>query len=92
MSSSCYASAANLSTSATEMAFNGNDAVGVQNNLLISLVHSMVELPISQLMKPSEENCGAFNHFNKATQWDVFALDTCNNLGVVCLQGSQNYS
>jgi hypothetical protein len=33
MSSSCYAtSAANLSTSATEMAFNGNDAVGLFKN------------------------------------------------------------
>jgi hypothetical protein len=39
MSSSCYAtSAANLSTSATEMAFNGNDAVGLfKNGILIDI-------------------------------------------------------
>jgi hypothetical protein len=38
MSSSCYTSAANLSTSATEMAFNGNDAGSVQNGILIDII------------------------------------------------------
>jgi hypothetical protein len=44
MSSSIATSAANLSTSATEMAFNGNDGGLFKNEFLISLVHSMVEL------------------------------------------------
>jgi hypothetical protein len=35
MASSCYPiSSANLSTAATEMAFNGNDAVGFKNKRL----------------------------------------------------------
>jgi hypothetical protein len=82
MSLSCYAtSAANLSTSATEMAFNGNDAVGLFKTefWLISLELLMVELQtLNWWNHPQKSDCNwPSTTFNKATQWDVFALDTC---------------
>jgi hypothetical protein len=45
--------AANLSTSATEMAFNGNDAVVCSKRNLIDIIGTFNGgTPISQLMKP----------------------------------------
>ncbi|MFV8332506.1 endonuclease [Flavobacterium sp. GSP14] len=87
MSSSCYAtSAANLSTSATEMAFNGNDAVGLfKNGILIDIIGTFnggtANFSIDETIRRKATVTAPSTTFNKATQWDVFALDTCNNLG-----------
>ena len=87
MSSSCYAtSAANLSTSATEMAFNGNDAVGLfKNGILIDIIGTFnggtANFSIDETIRRKATVMAPSTTFNKATQWDVFALDTCNNLG-----------
>ncbi len=87
MSSSCYAtSAANLSTSATEMAFNGNDAVGLfKNGILIDIIGTFnggtANFSIDETIRRKATVTAPSTTFNKTTQWDVFALDTCNNLG-----------
>ena len=87
MSSSCYAtSAANLSTSATEMAFNGNDAVGLfKNGILIDIIGTFnggtANFSIDETIRRKVTVTAPSTTFNKTTQWDVFALDTCNNLG-----------
>lgn len=87
MSSSCYAtSAANISTSATEMAFNGNDAVGLfKNGILIDIIGTFnggtANFSIDETIRRKVTVTAPSTTFNKATQWDSFGLDTCNNLG-----------
>ena len=87
MSSSCYAtSAANLSTSATEMAFNGNDAVGLfKNGILIDIIGTFnggtANFAIDETIRRKVTVTAPTTTFNKTTQWDSFGLDTCNNLG-----------
>lgn len=87
MSSSCYAtSAANISTSATEMAFNGNDAVGLfKNGILIDIIGTFnggtANFSIDETIRRKVTVTAPTTTFNKATQWDSFGLDTCNNLG-----------
>ena len=87
MSSSCYAtSAANISTSATEMAFNGNDAVGLfKNGIIIDIIGTFnggtANFSIDETIRRKVTVTAPTTTFNKATQWDSFGLDTCNNLG-----------
>ena len=87
MSSTCYAtSAANLSTSATEMAFNGNDAVGLfKNGILIDIIGTFnggtANFSIDETIRRKVTVTAPTTTFNKTTQWDSFGLDTCNNLG-----------
>ncbi|QZK90712.1 endonuclease [Flavobacterium sp. CHNK8] len=87
MASSCYAtSSANLSTSATEMTFNGNDAVGLfKNGVLIDIIGTFnggtANFSIDETIRRKTTVTAPSTTFNKATQWDVFALDTCSNLG-----------
>ena len=87
MASSCYAtSSANLSTSATEMTFNGNDAVGLfKNGVLIDIIGTFnggtANFSIDETIRRKATVTAPSTTFNKATQWDVFALDTCSNLG-----------
>ena len=87
MASSCYPiSSANLSTSATEMAFNGNDAVGLfKNGILIDIIGifngGTANFSVDETIRRKLSVTAPSTTFNKATQWDVFALDTCSNLG-----------
>ena len=87
MSSGCYAtSAANLSTSAAEMSFNGNDAVGLfKNGILIDIIGTFnggtANFSIDETIRRKATVTAPSTTFNKTTQWDVYALDTCNNLG-----------
>ncbi len=87
MSSTCYTtSAANLSTSATEMAFNGNDAVGLfKNGILIDIIGTFnggtANFSIDETIRRKVTVTAPSTTFNKTTQWDSFGLDTCNNLG-----------
>ncbi|TRX16110.1 T9SS type A sorting domain-containing protein, partial [Flavobacterium franklandianum] len=87
MASSCYpTSSANLSTSATEMTFNGNDAVGLfKNGVLIDVIGTFnggtANFAADQTLRRKSTVTAPTTTFNKTTQWDSFTSDTCNNLG-----------
>ncbi|MFV8370560.1 endonuclease [Flavobacterium sp. LB2R40] len=87
MASSCYpTSSANLSTSATEMTFNGNDAVGLfKNGVLIDIIGTFnggtANFAADQTLRRKASVTSPTTTFNKTTQWDSFTSDTCNNLG-----------
>ncbi|RTY87672.1 endonuclease [Flavobacterium sp. RSP15] len=87
MASSCYpTSSANLSTSATEMTFNGNDAVGLfKNGVLIDIIGTFnggtANFAADQTLRRKATVTAPTTTFNKTTQWDSFTSDTCNNLG-----------
>jgi endonuclease I/chitodextrinase len=87
MASSCYPiSSANLSTAATEMAFNGNDAVGLfKNGVLIDIIGTFnggtANFAADETIRRKATVTSPTTTFNKTTQWDSFASDTCNNLG-----------
>lgn len=87
MASSCYPiSSANLSTSAGEMTFNGNDAVGLfKNGVLIDIIGTFnggtANFAADQTIRRKATVTSPTTTFNKTSQWDSFASDTCNNLG-----------
>lgn len=87
MASSCYPiSSANISTSATEMAFNGNDAVGLfKNGVLIDIIGTFnggtANFAADQTLRRKATVTSPTTTFNKTTQWDSYTSDTCNNLG-----------
>jgi hypothetical protein len=87
MASTCYpTSSANLSTSATEMTFNGNDAVGLfKNGVLIDIIGTFnggtANFAADQTLRRKASVTSPTTTFNKTTQWDSFTSDTCNNLG-----------
>lgn len=87
MASSCYPiSSANISTSATEMAFNGNDAVGLfKNGVLIDIIGTFnggtANFAADQTLRRKATVTAPTTTFNKTTQWDSYTSDTCNNLG-----------
>ncbi|OAB29100.1 Por secretion system C-terminal sorting domain-containing protein [Flavobacterium fryxellicola] len=87
MASSCYPiSSANLSTSAGEMAFNGNDAVGLfKNGILIDIIGTFnggtANFAADATIRRKITITAPSTTFNKAVQWDSFASDTCTNLG-----------
>ncbi|MDP3681695.1 MAG: GEVED domain-containing protein [Flavobacterium sp.] len=87
MASTCYPiSSANLSTSATEMAFNGNDAVGLfKNGVLIDIIGTFnggtANFAADETIRRKATVTSPTTTFNKTTQWDSYTSDTCNNLG-----------
>ena len=84
---SCYnPSTANLSTSAAEMAFNGNDAIGLfKNGVLIDVIGTFnggsANFSADETLRRKATIIAPTTSFNKAVQWDVFALDTCSGIG-----------
>ncbi|SDH64391.1 Por secretion system C-terminal sorting domain-containing protein [Flavobacterium omnivorum] len=87
MASSCYpTSSANLSTSATEIAFNGNDPIGLfKNGVLIDIIGTFnggtANFSVDETIRRKATVTAPTTTFNKTTQWDSYASDTCNNLG-----------
>lgn len=87
MASSCYPiSSANLSTSAGEMAFNGNDPIGLfKNGILIDIIGTFnggsANFAADATIRRKITITAPSTTFNKAVQWDSFASDTCTNLG-----------
>ena len=87
MASSCYPiSSANISTSATEMAFNGNDAVGLfKNGVLIDIIGTFnggtANFAADETIRRKATITSPTTTFNKTAQWDSYTSDTCNNLG-----------
>lgn len=87
ISSTCYATGtANLSSSGAEMTFNGNDAVGLfKNGTLIDIIGTLnggtANFSIDETMRRKATITAPTTTFNKANQWDVFAIDTCTGIG-----------
>ncbi|MDP5201726.1 endonuclease [Flavobacterium sp. DG2-3] len=86
MSSSCFStSAANISTTATELTFNGNDAVGLfKNGVLIDIIGTFnggtSNFAIDVTLRRKSTITSPSTTFNLSAQWDSFSQDTCNNL------------
>lgn len=85
ISSNCYYTA-NLATSATEMAFNGNDAIGLfKNGTLIDIIGifngGSANFSIDETIRRKSAITVPKTTFNKSTDWDIFPTDTCGGLG-----------
>nr|WP_315151322.1 endonuclease [uncultured Flavobacterium sp.] len=87
ISSSCYpTSSANISTTATELTFNGNDAVGLfKNGVLIDIIGTFnggtANFAADVTLRRKSTITSPSTTFNLATQWDSFTTDSCTNLG-----------
>ena len=86
ISSSCFSpSSANISTTATELTFNGNDAVGLfKNGVLIDIIGTFnggtANFAIDVTLRRKSTVTSPSTTFNLSSQWDSFTQDTCNNL------------
>jgi len=86
ISSACFStSAANISTTATELAFNGNDAVGLfKNGVLIDIIGTFnggtSNFAIDVTLRRKSTVTSPSTSFNLSTQWDSYTTDSCNNL------------
>ena len=87
IASSCYStSSANISTTATELTFNGNDAVGLfKNGVLIDIIGTFnggtANFAADVTLRRKSTITSPSTTFNLATQWDSFTTDSCTNLG-----------
>ena len=87
MSSACFStSSANISTTATELTFNGNDAVGLfKNGVLIDIIGTFnggtANFAADITLRRKSTVTSPSSTFNLSAQWDSFSQDTCNNLG-----------
>ena len=87
MSSSCFAtSSANISTTATELTFNGNDAVGLfKNGVLIDIIGTFnggtANFAADVTLRRKATVTAPSTTFNLSSQWDSYTTDTCSNLG-----------
>jgi endonuclease I len=86
ISSACYStSAANISTSGTELMFNGNDAVGLfKNGVLIDIIGTFnggtANFAVDVTLRRKSTVTSPSTTFNLSSQWDSYTTDTCNNL------------
>ncbi|KFF05435.1 endonuclease [Flavobacterium reichenbachii] len=86
ISSTCFStSAANISTTATELTFNGNDAVGLfKNGVLIDIIGTFsggtANFAVDVTLRRKSTVTSPSTTFNLSAQWDSFTTDTCNNL------------
>jgi endonuclease I len=87
IASSCYpTSSANISTTATELTFNGNDAVGLfKNGVLIDIIGTFnggtANFAADVTLRRKSTITAPSTTFNLAAQWDSFTTDSCTNLG-----------
>ncbi len=87
ISSACYStSMANLSTSATEMAFNGNDAIGLfKNGTLIDIIGTFnggtADFSVDETLRRKTTVTVPKTTFSKTSDWNVYATDICSGLG-----------
>jgi endonuclease I len=86
ISSTCFlTSAANISTTATELTFNGNDAVGLfKNGVLIDIIGTFsggtANFAADVTLRRKSTVTSPTTTFNLSSQWDSYTTDTCNNL------------
>ena len=87
ITSTCYPKiSANISTAATELTFNGNDAVGLfKNGVLIDIIGTFnggtANFAADVTLRRKATITSPSTTFNLSSQWDSFTTDTCNNLG-----------
>nr|WP_315252114.1 endonuclease [uncultured Flavobacterium sp.] len=87
IASSCYpTSSANISTTATELTFNGNDAVGLfKNGVLIDIIGTFsggtANFAADTTLRRKSTITSPSTTFNLSAQWDSFTTDSCTNLG-----------
>jgi endonuclease I len=86
IASTCYSTtSANLSTSATEMAFNGNDAIGLfKNGTLIDVIGTFnggsSNFAADATLRRKATATAPKNTYS-ASDWDTFTNDSCSGLG-----------
>ncbi len=86
ISSTCFSpSSANISTTATELTFNGNDAVGLfKNGVLIDIIGTFnggtANFAVDVTLRRKSTVTSPSTTFNLSSQWDSYTQDTCNNL------------
>lgn len=86
ISSTCFSpGSANISTTATELTFNGNDAVGLfKNGVLIDIIGTFnggtANFAIDVTLRRKSTVTSPSTTFNLSSQWDSYTQDTCNNL------------
>lgn len=86
ISSTCFSTgAANISTSGTELMFNGNDAVGLfKNGVLIDIIGTFnggtANFAADVTLRIKSTVTSPSTTFNLSSQWDSYTTDTCNNL------------
>ncbi len=86
ISSSCFStSSANISTTATELTFNGNDAVGLfKNGVLIDIIGTFnggtANFAVDVTLRRKSTVTSPSTTFNLSSQWDSYTTDTCGNL------------
>ena len=94
IASSCYATgSANISTAATEMTFNGNDAIGLfKNGVLIDIIGTFnggtANFGANVTLRRKSTVTSPNTTFNISTEWDSYSSDTCSNLGSKNLEAS----
>ena len=86
ISSTCFStSTANISTTSTELTFNGNDAVGLfKNSVLIDIIGTFsggtANFAADVTLRRKSTVTSPSITFNLSSQWDSYITDTCNNL------------
>ena len=96
ISSACFStSAANISTTATELTFNGNDAVGLfKNGVLIDIIGTFsggtANFASDVTLRRKSTVTSPSTTFNLSSQWDSYTTDTCNNLASKMAQTEEN--
>ncbi|CAA9196115.1 endonuclease [Flavobacterium collinsii] len=87
ISSSCYTTgSANISTTATELAYNGNDPIGLfKNGVLIDIIGTFnggtANFAADVTLRRKSTVTAPSATFNLSSQWDSFGMDTCSDLG-----------
>lgn len=87
ISSSCYSkSNANISTTATELTFNGNDAIGLfKNGTLIDIIGTFnggsANFAANETLRRNSNVLVPSATFNKSSHWTVYSTDTCSGIG-----------
>ncbi|MES2811807.1 MAG: endonuclease [Bacteroidota bacterium] len=87
IASGCYSTAsANLSTAAAEMAYNGNDAVGLfKNGVLVDVIGTFdggsANFSADETMRRKTTATVPATTFSKTSDWDIYAMDTCSGIG-----------
>ncbi|MFK7049231.1 Chitinase A1 precursor [Flavobacterium columnare] len=96
ISSTCYSTAlANLSTSAGEMAYNGNDAIGLfKNGVLVDIIGKFnggtADFSIDETMRRKATAIVPSTTFNKTNDWDIYSVDNCSGLGNRVVKSNEN--
>ncbi len=94
IASSCYStSSTSISTTATEMTFNGNDAVGLfKNGILTDIIGTFnggtANFAANVTLRRRSNVNSTNTTFNIGTEWDSYSSDTCSNLGSKLLESS----